>query len=41
MNMLFVCDIDVARENCNVKHNGKHGILLLDTYFLYLYMPPD
>ena len=41
MNMLFVCDMDVSYEHYNVKHCGKHEMLLLDTCLLYLYFPPD
>ena len=41
MHMLFVCVTDVVRKNYNVKHYGKHEILLLGTCLLYLYLPPD
>ena len=41
MNMLFICGMDITHEQYNVKHYGKHEIILLDTYFLYLYLPPD
>ena len=41
MKMLFVCGMDVAREQYSVNHYGKHKIVFLDTCFLYLYLPPD
>ena len=39
INMLFVCGTEVASEQYNVKHYGKHDIVLLDTCYLYLYLP--
>ena len=39
--MLFGRDMYVTREQYNVKHYGKHEILLLDTCFLYIYLPPN
>ena len=41
MDMLFVHGMGVAREQYNVKHYGKHEIVLFDTCLLYLYLPPD
>ena len=41
MNMLLIRGMDVAHEQYNVKHDGKHEILLLDTCLLYLYFTPD
>ena len=41
MNMFFVCGMSVDREQYNVKYYGKHEILLLDTWLLYIYYPPD
>ena len=37
--MLFVCGMEIGRAQYNVKHYGKHEILLLDKYFLYNYFP--
>ena len=39
--MFFVCDMDVVREQYNMKYHGKHEILLLNTWLLYLYLPPN
>ena len=39
--MLVVCCMGVACAHYNVKHYGKHEILLIDTYLLYIYFPPD
>ena len=41
MNMMFVCGMDVVRVQYNMKHYGKHEILLFYTCLLYIYLPPD
>ena len=40
-NMLLVCGIDVGCAQYNVRHYGKHEILLLSTCLLYIYLPTD
>ena len=39
--MSSVCGMDAGRAQYNVRHYGKHKILLLDTHLLYLYFSPD
>ena len=39
--MLFFGGMGVAREQYNVKHYGKHEIVLLDICLLYLCLPPE
>ena len=38
--MFFVRGMDVKRAHYNMKHYGKHDILLLDACLLYLYFTP-
>ena len=38
---LFVCGMDIAREQYSVKNDGKHEIILLDICLLYLYLTHD
>ena len=38
MKMLFVCGMDVAREQYKVNYYCKHEIVLLDTCLFYLYL---
>ena len=41
MKMLFVYGMYFVSEQYNVKHYGKHDILLLEKKLLYLYLPTD
>ena len=41
MNTLFVSGMDVTREQYKNKHYCKHEIVLLETFFLYIYLTPD
>ena len=41
MNKLFLSGMCVGCAQHKVKDYGKHEILLLETFLLYIYLPPD